>query len=89
MDANENIVARLKQWMEDEGMSSPSEYGANTPMYIYRMWGRAIIGFVGFGTWLGRKRYQVAAQENMVHCGFAGVVYYACSVWAIEGFLPI
>ena len=20
-------------------MSSPSEYGANTPMYIYRMWG--------------------------------------------------
>ena len=40
MDANENIVARLKQWMEDEGISSPpSEYGANTPMYIYRMWG--------------------------------------------------
>jgi len=39
MDANENIVARLKQWMEDEGISSPTEYGANTPMYIYRMWG--------------------------------------------------
>ena len=38
MGANENIVARLKQWMEDEGMSSPTEYGANTPMYIYRMW---------------------------------------------------
>ena len=42
MDANENIVERLKQWMEDEGISSPSEYGANTPMYIYRMWGGAI-----------------------------------------------
>lgn len=39
MDANENIVARLKQWMEDDGMSSPTEYGANTPMYIYRIWG--------------------------------------------------
>ena len=39
MDAKENIVARLKQWMEDEGIPSPSEYGANTPMYIYRMWG--------------------------------------------------
>ena len=39
MDANENIVVRQKQWMEDEGMSSLSEYGANTPMYIYRMWG--------------------------------------------------
>ena len=39
MDAKENIVERLKQWMEDEGMSSPTEYGANTPMYIYRMWG--------------------------------------------------
>ncbi len=38
MDANENIVARLKQWMEDEGMSSPTEYGANTPEYIYKMW---------------------------------------------------
>ncbi len=39
MDANEHIVERLKQWMEDKGISSPSEYGANTPMYIYRMWG--------------------------------------------------
>lgn len=39
MEANENIVERLKQWMEDEGISSPSEYGANTPMYIYYMWG--------------------------------------------------
>ena len=39
MDAKENIVERLKQWMEDEGVSSLSEYGANTPMYIYRMWG--------------------------------------------------
>ena len=39
MDANENIVERLKQWMEDEGISSLTEYGANTPMYIYRMWG--------------------------------------------------
>lgn len=39
MDANEHIVERLKQWMEDEGISSPTEYGANTPMYIYRMWG--------------------------------------------------
>ena len=39
MEANENIVARLKQWMADEGMSSPTEYGANTPEYIYKMWG--------------------------------------------------
>ena len=39
MEANENVVKRLKQWMEDEGMSSPSEYGANTPEYIYKMWG--------------------------------------------------
>ena len=39
MAANENIVARLKQFMEDEGMSSPTEYGANTPEYIYKMWG--------------------------------------------------
>ena len=41
MDANENVVKRLKQWMEGEGMSSPpTEYGANTPAeYIYKMWG--------------------------------------------------
>lgn len=39
MDAKENIVEWLKQWMEDEGMSTPTEYGANTPMYIYHMWG--------------------------------------------------
>ena len=25
--------------MEDEGMSSPTEYGANTPEYIYKIWG--------------------------------------------------
>lgn len=43
MDANENIVARLKKWMEDEGMSSPTEYGANTPMYIYRRDYREIV----------------------------------------------
>ena len=30
---------RLRQWMEDEDMSSPTEYGANTPEYIYKMWG--------------------------------------------------
>ena len=29
---------RSNGWREG-GMSSPSEYGANTPMYIYRMWG--------------------------------------------------
>lgn len=33
MDANENVVKRLKQWMEDEGMSFPMEYGANIPEY--------------------------------------------------------
>lgn len=47
MGANENIVARLKQWMDDEGMSSLTEYGANTPMYIYRMWGGEVPLAVG------------------------------------------
>lgn len=27
MDANENVVKRLKQWMEGEGMSSPPPHG--------------------------------------------------------------
>lgn len=38
-EKNTELVERLRRFMEDEGMSSPTEYGANTPMYLYRMWG--------------------------------------------------
>lgn len=38
-EKNTELVERLRQFMEDEGMSSPTEYGANTPEYIYKMWG--------------------------------------------------
>ena len=33
------LIERLRQFMEDEGMSSVTEYGANTAEYIYKMWG--------------------------------------------------
>ena len=58
MDANENIVERLKQWMEDEGMSSLTEYGANTPMYIYRMWGDEV------SLWQIKRVMKKAASEG-------------------------
>lgn len=36
---NNEIVKRLKQFMDDEAMSCSMDYGCMTPLYIYRMWG--------------------------------------------------
>ena len=36
---NEDIVSRLRQFMNDEAMSCSMDYGCNTPLYVYRMWG--------------------------------------------------
>lgn len=39
MNNNNDIVKRLKQFMDDEAMSCSMDYGCMTPLYIYRMWG--------------------------------------------------
>ena len=35
----EDVVDRLKSFMEDEARSCSMDYGCITPEYIYRMWG--------------------------------------------------
>jgi len=36
---NKTLIARLKQFIEDEAISCSMDYGCITPLYVYRMWG--------------------------------------------------
>ena len=36
---NLDLLARLKQFMDDEAKSCSMDYGCITPLYVYRMWG--------------------------------------------------
>ena len=38
----EDIVFRLRQFLDDESLSCSMDYGCNTPLYVYRMWGGAV-----------------------------------------------
>lgn len=35
----EEIVARLREFMNNEARSCSMDYGGITPLYVYRMWG--------------------------------------------------
>ena len=35
----EDVVSRLKTFMDDEARSCSMDYGGVTPIYVYRMWG--------------------------------------------------
>jgi len=35
----ENIVSRLKDFIENEARSCSMDFGCITPQYVYRMWG--------------------------------------------------
>ena len=35
----ENIVSRLKDFIENEARSCSMDFGCITPLYVYRMWG--------------------------------------------------
>lgn len=35
----EDVVSRLKTFMENEARSCSMDYGGITPIYVYRMWG--------------------------------------------------
>ena len=35
----EDVVARLREFMEQEARSCSMDYGCVTPLYVYRMWG--------------------------------------------------
>ena len=36
---NDEIVLRLKEFMENEARSCSMDFGCVTPQYVYRMWG--------------------------------------------------
>lgn len=38
----EDIVTRLKAFMENEARSCSMDYGCVTPEYVFRMWGGAV-----------------------------------------------
>lgn len=38
MDKND-LMLRLKQFMDNEARSCSMDYGCITPLYVYRMWG--------------------------------------------------
>ena len=42
MNANQEIVARLKAFIEHEGKSCSMEPGLITPEYVHRMWGGTV-----------------------------------------------
>ena len=38
----ENIVSRLKVFIENEARSCSMDFGCITPQYVYRMWGGSV-----------------------------------------------
>ena len=39
---NQDLIQRLRQFLDDEAMSCSMDYGCNTPLYVYRMWGGSV-----------------------------------------------
>lgn len=39
---DKDIVARLREFMENEAKSCSMDFGCVTPEYVYRMWGGAV-----------------------------------------------
>lgn len=35
----EDVISRLKEFMENEARSCSMDFGCVTPLYVYRMWG--------------------------------------------------
>ena len=42
IDMNDNLINRLKVFMEDEARSCSMDFGCVTPLYVYRCWGGAV-----------------------------------------------
>ena len=39
---NNDLIVRLKEFMEDEARSCSMDFGCITPEYVYRMWGGSV-----------------------------------------------
>ena len=35
----EDVISRLREFMENEARSCSMDFGCVTPLYVYRMWG--------------------------------------------------
>ena len=57
----ETLVARLREFMDNEARSCSMDYGCITPEYVYRMWG----GSVPFE--LIEEAFRVHGSRLMVH----------------------
>ena len=40
----EDVLSRLREFMEDEARSGSMDFGCITPEYVYRMWGGSANG---------------------------------------------
>lgn len=38
----QDVLSRLREFLEDEVRSGSMDFGCITPLYVYRMWGGAI-----------------------------------------------
>jgi len=38
----EDVVTRLREFIETEARSGSMDFGCITPLYVYRMWGGAV-----------------------------------------------
>ena len=38
-----DIISRLREFLEQEARSCSMDFGCVTPLYIYRMWGGAVL----------------------------------------------
>ncbi len=38
----DDVVSRLKDFIEQEARSGSMDFGCITPLYVYRMWGGAV-----------------------------------------------
>ena len=39
---NDEILQRLKRFLDDEAHSGSMDYGCATPLYVYRVWGGSV-----------------------------------------------
>ena len=42
MSTNQDIIKRLREFMEQEARACSMDYGCVSPLYVYRMWGGAV-----------------------------------------------
>jgi len=39
----EEVVSRLKEFMENDARSCSMDFGCVTPLYVYKMWGGSVV----------------------------------------------